>query len=211
QGVVGIVASRLVERFRRPAVVAAIEDGIAIGSGRSVSGVALGPAIIDLREEGLLISGGGHNMAAGFRVAEKGFKRFVEVLSSKLSENIDKAAEEVSIRIDAVIGPKGAYAAANALEKLSPFGMGNPEPRFAVAGVRLKDLRVIKNSHLAIRLEGPDGFSISAMSFRSIGSPLGDFLQSRPAVIHAVGRIEINTWRGRDEARLVLEDAALAN
>ncbi|MEL0080266.1 MAG: hypothetical protein VW774_12520, partial [Rhodospirillales bacterium] len=80
-----------------------------------------------------------------------------------------------------------------------------------VAGVRLKDLRVIKNSHLALRLEGPDGFSISAMSFRSIGSPLGDFLQSRPGVIHVVGRIEINTWRGRDEARLVLEDAALAN
>ena len=211
QGVVGIVASRLVERFRRPALVAAIEDGIAIGSGRSVSGVALGPAIIDLREEGLLISGGGHNMAAGFRVAERDFKRFVEVLSSKLSENIDKAAEEVSTRIDAVISPRGAYAAAYALERLSPFGMGNPEPRFALAGVRLKDLRVIKNSHLAIRLEGPDGFSIPAMSFRSIGSPLGDFLQSRPAVIHAVGRIEINTWRGRDEARLVLEDAALAN
>ncbi len=211
QGVVGIVASRLVERFGRPALVASIENGIATGSGRSIPGVALGPAVIALRESGLLISGGGHNMAAGFRLDDNGFSSFIKALSDLISDSIEKAASQSSMRIDAVVGPQGAYAAATALDRLAPFGMGNPEPRFALGGLRVRDIKIIKEAHLALQLEGPDSSRISAMCFRSVGSDLGDFICSKPPVIHVAGRIEINTWQGRDEARLVLEDAALAN
>ena len=97
QGVVGIVASRMAERFERPALVAAIENGIAVGSGRSVSGVDLGPAIIRMREAGLLTSGGGHAMAAGFRCSADGFEAFTTALADALADDVACGADEAGI------------------------------------------------------------------------------------------------------------------
>ncbi|MGZ0187418.1 MAG: single-stranded-DNA-specific exonuclease RecJ [Alphaproteobacteria bacterium] len=212
QGVVGIVASRLAERFGRPALVAAIDGDIAVGSARSVPGVALGPAVIALREEGLLIAGGGHEMAAGFKVAAEGFRQFHEALAERLAPEIAIAGQTRVLEIDGLVGPAGAYAAASALDRLAPFGAGNPEPRFAMPGLRLKHVDIIKDAHLRLRLEGGDGAKIDAMAFRVADRPLGQFLiDAVGKVIHVAGRIEIDTWRGRDSARMIVEDAAPAN
>lgn len=211
QGVVGIVASRLAERFGRPALVAAIENGVAIGSGRSTPGVALGPAVIAMREAGLLTAGGGHHMAAGFRVPEAGFQPFVDALGERLAPEIAAAGRERILTLEGVVGPAGALHVAEALERLAPFGQGNPEPRFAMAGLRLRKADVIKDAHLRLRLEGPDGARIDAMAFRCMDRPLGRFLkESVGQVVHFAGRIEIDAWRGRGEARLIVEDAAQA-
>lgn len=209
QGVVGIVAGRLAERFGRPALVAAVADGVAVGSGRSISGVALGPAIIALREEGLLDAGGGHDMAAGFRLPAERFEAFAASLTAKLETQIASARRSQTYHLDGAIGPAGAHAVAVAIERLAPFGVGNPEPRFALPAMRLKHVDVVKEAHLRLRLESADGASISAMAFRTVGRPLGDFLLARSAgVVHIAGRLERDTWRGRDEARLIVEDAA---
>ena len=211
QGVVGIVASRLAERFGRPALVAAIEAGIAVGSGRSVVGAALGPAVIAAKEAGLLLAGGGHAMAAGFRVAADGFAAFAAQISEDLAPALAAGQGRKSLAIDGVVGPAGALGVAEAMARLAPFGEGNPEPRFAIPALRLKHLDVLKDIHLRLRLEGADGARLTAMAFRSADRPLGAFLLgARGGVVHLAGRVEIDTWRGAGEARLIVEDAAHA-
>lgn len=211
QGVVGIVASRLADRFGRPALAAAVADGIAVGSGRSIAGVDLGQAVIAAREAGLLLAGGGHAMAAGFRVPIDGMAPFQEMLGRRLGSEVEAATAVRVLDIDGVVGPAGALAVAEALERLAPFGQGNPEPRFAMAALRIKQADVVKDAHLRLRLESADGARISAMAFRSVDRPLGEFLLgARGAPAHLAGRIEIDNWRGRGEARLLVEDAASA-
>lgn len=212
QGVVGIVASRIAERFGRPALVAAIDGGVATGSGRSVAGVDLGAAVIRAKEAGLLLAGGGHAMAAGFKLAAAGLSDFQATLEDELRPSIDAATRERTLTIDGVVGPAGALHVAQSLEKLAPFGQGNPEPRFAMAALRLKHVDVIKDAHLRLRLEGADGHRIQAMAFRQADRPLGRFLMdARGGPVHVAGRIEIDHWRGRGEARLIAEDAAPVN
>lgn len=211
QGVVGIVASRLAERFGRPALVASELDGMTVGSGRSIAGVKLGPAVIALREEGLLAAGGGHDMAAGFRLPAAGFDAFRFALSERLAPEIAAAGIERTLEIDGVVGPAGALGIAEAMERLAPFGAGNPEPRFAMAGLRLRHVDVIKDAHLRLRLESADGARIDAMAFRAADRPLGSFLLgARGQTVHIAGRLEIDAWRGRGEARMIVEDAAEA-
>ena len=212
QGVVGIVASRMAERFERPALVAAIENGVAVGSGRSVSGVDLGPAIIRMREAGLLTSGGGHAMAAGFRCSADGFEAFTTALADALADDVAMARTKRGYSLDGVVGPAASLDVAESLEHLQPFGAGNPEPRFVLAGVRLEHAALIKDAHYRLRFTGADGTAMQAMAFRAAGRPLGDFLEaSKGAVIHLAGRVEIDTWRGGREARMIVEDAASAN
>lgn len=209
QGVVGIVASRLAERFGRPSLVAAIEGGIAVGSGRSIAGVDLGQAVIAAKADGLLLAGGGHAMAAGFRLAAGALPEFQARLASGLGEAIADAGRERTLAVDGVVGPAGAAHVAEALERLAPFGQGNPEPRFAMAALRIKQVDVIKNAHLRLRLEAGDGARIGAMAFRQADRPLGQFLlDAQGGVAHLAGRIEIDAWRGKGEARLIVEDAA---
>ena len=211
QGVVGIVASRIVERFGRPALIIALAEDVGVGSGRSVPGVGLGPAIIKLREQGVLLAGGGHDMAAGFKIAAAGLAAFHDDLEALLAAELDAAGETQNLQIDSIVSPAGAYAAATALSRLAPFGAGNPQPRFAMPGLRLRHADVVKEAHLRFRFEGADGARIDGMAFRAVGRPLGDFLTGAVGtVIHVAGRIEIDDWRGRDTARLLVEDAAPA-
>lgn len=211
QGVVGIVASRLAERFARPALVAAIDGGMAIGSGRSVPGAELGQAVIAAREAGLLLAGGGHAMAAGFRVAADGFEAFAAKIAEDLAPALEAQQGPRSLAIDGVVGPAGALGVAEAMARLAPFGEGNPEPRFAMPALRLKHIDILKDIHLRLRLEGADGARLTAMAFRAADRPLGAFLlAARGSVVHLAGRIEIDMWRGAGEARLIVEDAAEA-
>src|SRR5229473_1189178 len=130
-GVIGIVASRLKERYNRPSCVIAIKDGIGKGSGRSVSGVALGAAIIAARQEGLLVNGGGHAMAAGFTVEESKIGALREFLAARIEAAIGTEIPQPMLTIDGAIAPTGATAEFLAvLQQLAPFGSGNPEPRF---------------------------------------------------------------------------------
>jgi len=179
-----------------------------VGSGRSIAGVLLGPAVIAMKEAGLLAAGGGHAMAAGFRVAAEGFPAFVSALEERLADEIAQATADRVLDIDAVLGPSGAYAAAAALGALAPFGQGNPAPRFALPAMRIRHIDILKDVHMRLRLEGGDGSRLDAMAFRAAGGPLGAFLnERRGAAAHLAGRIEHDTWRGRDAAKLIVEDA----
>jgi len=208
-GVIGIVAGRLRERYNRPACVVAMEDGVGKGSGRSVRGVDLGAAVVAARQSGLLVNGGGHAMAAGFTVtaeAEPAFRAF-------LAQRIALAAPEgltPVLRIDAALQTSGVtLELANVLERLAPFGSGNPRPRFALSAARVAQADAVGERHLRCFLTGEGGGRLQAIAFRAVGEPLGDALrQSGGAPLHLAGRISVNRWRGRESVQFQIEDAA---
>jgi single-stranded-DNA-specific exonuclease len=213
-GVIGIVASRLVERYGRPACVVALADGIGKGSGRSMPGLDLGNAVIAARQSGLLVNGGGHAMAAGFTVAEEDVPALQTFLSERLllmnAGNIDVAR---TLGID---GPLAAgavdLALAERIAALGPFGSGNPEPRFALPGVRILRADAMGKDHLRCFVAGSDGKQVRAVAFRVGGTPLGDLLASRGGgmPVHLAGHLRAETWQGRTSVRFFIEDASPA-
>jgi single-stranded-DNA-specific exonuclease len=199
-GVIGIVAGRLKERYGRPACVVATADGIGKGSGRSVNGLDLGSAIIAARQAGLLINGGGHAMAAGFTVAAER----VADLAAFLNERMASAAGGPVVpllEIDgAIAGAAATPELAQMVERLAPFGSGNPEPRFAVT-----DLRVVRGEVVG------DGTRLKAIAFRSADGPLGQALLSGGgAPFHLAGNLRPDNWQDREGAQLIVDDGAPA-
>jgi len=210
-GVIGIVASRLKERFNLPALVIALDGAVGKGSGRSVPGLDLGRLVIQARGAGLLINGGGHPMAAGLTVAREQLDALRAFLAERAAAELARVAWQPALSLDAVLSCAGATAElVQQLERLAPFGMGNPQPRFAFASLRVADLGTVGENHLRCRLEGPEGRSLRAIAFRALDGALGQgLLAARGRALHVAGRLELDTWRGGDAVQLLIEDAAL--
>ncbi len=211
-GVVGIVASRLKEAANRPAVVIGLEGGIGKGSGRSISGVDLGAAIQRLTAEGLLLTGGGHKMAAGLSVAEDKLEAAMARLTELLAKQGAGDAGPPDLRLDGVLMP-GAVTVelVEQIEQAGPFGAGAPAPRFALPDMTIRHARRVGDSHLKLSLSDGSGPTIDAIAFGAFDTPLGARLSdSGGARFHMAGRLEINSWRGRQQVQLRLDDAAPA-
>jgi single-stranded-DNA-specific exonuclease len=212
-GVIGIVAARLKERYERPACVVAIAGGIGRGSGRSVAGLPLGPAVIAARQAGLLISGGGHAMAAGFTVATEKLGALQAFLIERLGDGLDRERLVPELRIDGALSVAGAQGELiDHIARLAPFGAANPEPRFVFPGVRVAHAEAVGNGHLRCTLTDPlDTGRLRAIAFRAAGTPLGQFLaETRGAAIHVAGHLRRDGWRGGDAVQLTISDAAPA-
>lgn len=212
-GVVGIVASRLVERFGRPACVIAMNNEQGTGSGRSIPGIDLGAAIIAARQSGYLIKGGGHAMAAGFSVSREGLDDFRGFLQERIKSQTGKGPMGLPTRLDGRLSIRGAtFDLAQSLEQLAPFGPGNPEPRFLLENVRIIYSDVVGADHLRMTISGAAGAgSVDGIAFRCVGTPLGELLSSsRDTPIDLVGKLKTDTWGGRTRAKFHVEDAAQA-
>src|SRR6516164_1265775 len=212
-GVIGIVAARLKERYERPACVVALADGVGRGSGRSIAGLPLGPAVIAARQAGLLINGGGHAMAAGFTVAAEKLDALREFLGGRLGDGLDRGRLVPELRVDAALSLGAAQAELiSHIERLAPFGAGNPEPRFVLPAVRVVHTEAVGNGHLRCTLANPlDTARLRAIAFRTVGTPLGQFLaETRGAAVHVAGHLRRDTWRGGDAVQLLIDDAAPA-
>ncbi|MGF1446686.1 MAG: single-stranded-DNA-specific exonuclease RecJ [Pikeienuella sp.] len=211
-GVVGIVASRLKERFARPAVVVALQGGRGKGSGRSIAGVDLGTAVAALAREGLLEKGGGHAMAAGLTVSTERLAAAMAALADRLAAQGAGQGGAVDLAIDGAVAPGGATAGlVAALEAAGPYGPANPAPRIAVTGARLEALKPVGQGHLKCRLKGAGG-SLDAIAFRAEATGLlGPLTAAAEAgrALHAAGRLELDDWGGRRKAKLCIEDIAI--
>ncbi len=209
-GVVGIVASRLVERFNRPACVVALKGDLGTASGRSIPGVDLGAAVNAARQAGLLVKGGGHAMAAGFTVARERLAELREFLVERLANRVGTPEDTPTLHLDGVLSVSGASAGLLAeLAKVGPFGMGNPEPRFVIANARLAYVNVAGTNHLRCVLVDDRGTRLDAMAFRCLDRPLGAALRNHAgALFHFAGKLQENSWRGQTKPRFVIDDAA---
>ncbi|HTI67409.1 MAG TPA: single-stranded-DNA-specific exonuclease RecJ [Caulobacteraceae bacterium] len=210
-GVVGIVAGRLRERYRRPAVVIGIDPatGIGKGSGRSQPGVNLGRAIQAAFDEGLLLAGGGHAMAAGLTVRAAAIPELRAFLTERLSAETELALAADALEIDALVAPGAANRPLlEEFRRLEPFGPGAPEPMFAAADVRIADASAVRGGHVRCVLTDGSGARLRAVAWRAEDTELGRRLLARDGGLHLAGKLKPDDWKGRDAVELEIEDAA---
>ncbi|KRA83445.1 single-stranded-DNA-specific exonuclease RecJ [Altererythrobacter sp. Root672] len=215
-GVIGIVAGRIKEKTGKPALVIALdpETGQGKGSGRSISGVDLGAAIIAARDSGLLVAGGGHAMAAGLTVEADKVEALGEWLDERLSAAVAAASLDRSTLLDISVAPRGLTPElVETLESAGPFGVGWPGPRVAVGPVHLIKADIVGDDHLRLVAGGQDGGSFKAIAFRMASSELGQALLhgAKGRRLWLAGRAKIDDWGNRPQAELHLEDAAWAD
>ncbi|WP_037254637.1 single-stranded-DNA-specific exonuclease RecJ [Roseobacter sp. SK209-2-6] len=211
-GVVGIVASRLKEATGRPAVVIGLNDGEGKGSGRSVTGIDLGAAIQRTAAEGLLLKGGGHKMAAGLTLAEENLEPAMERLAELLAKQGAGDLGPSDLKLEGMLMPGAATVdLIEQIEQAGPFGAGAPAPRYALPSLEVRFAKQVGESHLKLSLSDGLGGKIDAICFGAFDTPLGSrLLNHGGARFHFAGRLEVNTWGGRQSAQLRLEDAAEA-
>ncbi len=209
-GVVGLVASRLKDRFKRPAFAIAFNHQNGVGSGRSIAGVDLGRAVRAAVEAGLLIKGGGHAMAAGVTLARERLGDFRAFLEERLAESVARARLDQALLIDAAITAGGARPeVVETIEKAGPFGAGNPEPVFALPAHQLVDVGEVGAGHVRFRARAGDGATIAGIAFRVAGEPLGQaLLSARGDTLHLAGHLAIDRWGNGARVQLRLVDAA---
>ena len=211
-GVIGIVASRLVERYGRPAFVIGMDGELGKGSGRSVRGVDLGATVIAARQSGLLVNGGGHAMAAGLTVARGRLPELAKFLDERIAPQLGAAPPVRELGIDAALAPAAAtQELVGMIERAGPFGAGNALPRFALPSVRVNYAQPVGEGHVRCSLVGAERGKIEAIAFRAGQTPLGAALldPARP-VLHVAGALRIDRYGGRESVRLLIDDAAPA-
>ncbi len=211
-GVIGIVASRVLERVHRPVLVVGLDGETGKGSGRSIRGVDLGSAVIAARQAGLLVNGGGHPMAAGLTVARQHLPALREFLRERVAASLGGRLPTPGLGIDGPLMPGAATLdLAGHIERIGPFGVGNPEPRFVLPGVRVEYAdRVGEHGHVRCVLSA-GAARLQAIAFRSADGAVGQALLRRDGLpLHIAGALRINRWRGKTEVQMQIDDAAPA-
>lgn len=210
-GVVGLVAARLKERFRLPAFALAIngKTGLAVGSGRSVTGVDLGSAVRAAMEQGILVKGGGHAMAAGLTVANEKLAELRQFLDDALSSQVE-AARDDALLVDGALTATGATLdLIELLEQAGPYGSAHPSPMFVFPAHRVVYADAAGTDHIRCTIASSDGTRMKAIAFRVMGTQLGELLLSeRQMPLHIAGRLVADEWGAKRQPSLQIEDAA---
>jgi len=212
-GIVGLIASRLKDKFRRPAFAIAFDPmGKGTGSGRSINGFDMGRMVRAAVDAGLLVKGGGHAMAAGLTVERSNLGKLRAFFTEKAEKQVAGLVANETLKIDGALGASGATVELiDRLETAGPYGSGHPQPVFALPSHRLRDSRLVGQSHIKITLEAQDGGRVDGIAFRAAETPLGELLMSsRGAQIHVAGTLGANHWQGSRRVQLRVTDAAKA-
>ncbi len=209
EGVIGIIASRLKDKFNRPSVVISLNEAKGKASARSVSGVDIGACIVSARENGVILEGGGHAMAGGFSFESARLEEIHQFFNAQMQMGVEAYLARRSLKIDAPI----TCAMANLellemLEQAAPYGMGNPAPVLVIKAAVVQHVDVLKEQHLRLNLSDATGARLKAMCFRAIGTTLGDFLlASKGKKIHLCGSLSANVWQGATSVNFIISDA----
>ncbi|MBB3453372.1 single-stranded-DNA-specific exonuclease [Rhizobium sp. BK313] len=212
-GIVGLIASRLKDKFRRPAFAIAFDSmGRGTGSGRSINGFDMGRMVRAAVDTGLLVKGGGHAMAAGLTVERANLGKLRAFFTEKAERQVAGLVANETLKIDGALGAGGATVElVDQLETAGPYGSGHPQPIFALPSHRLRDSRLVGQSHIKITLEAQDGGRLDGIAFRAVETPLGELLlSSRGSQIHIAGTLGADHWQGARRVQLRVMDAAKA-
>ena len=211
-GVIGLISSRLTNIYQKTSCVMTSlpDDGdILIGSARSWGDVNIGSLINDALSNNILITGGGHKMAAGFKLHRKNLRLFRDFLAETRLDT--GRIEGKIIKADGLLM---ASAVTNELVKkivnLGPYGNSFEEPLFIFPGHRISELTALKNEHLKLKIVDSSGYKVNAISFRSFDLPLGQFLrENQNRKIHFLGRLTMNNWNNKSTPQFIIDDAAI--
>ena len=209
QGVVGIVAGKLKERYNLPSFVMSIEEDEVKGSARSIPLVDLGALIISAKEKGILTKGGGHTMAAGYSLNEDKIEEFRKFVGEYVKTKLGNETITPVLEYDAAISLSGAtFDLAESLSLLEPFGAGNSEPKLVIKNVRFKKAGIIGSGHVRCFLSSDFGDSLKAIAFRAADNELGTvMLNAHNEVFDVLGTLRRDTWMGKSNVQFIIEDA----
>ncbi|KRP92455.1 single-stranded-DNA-specific exonuclease RecJ [Bradyrhizobium yuanmingense] len=211
-GVVGLVASRLKEKFSRPAFAIALEPGgIGTGSGRSIAGVDLGKAVRQAVADGILLKGGGHAMAAGVTLRKEKLSVFRAYIESALARDVAEARHVNELYIDGAVSARAVTPElATTLNRAGPFGSGNPEAVLALPAHQLVFADEVGQAHLRLRFKAGDGAIVNGIAFRSVGQKLGNaLLANRGQQMHVAGSLSVDRYQGAERVQFRVVDVAL--
>ena len=215
QGVVGIVAGRLKEKYNLPSFVLSIEGDDVKGSSRSIPGIDLGALVIEALNKGILARGGGHPMAAGFSLNKNKIDEFEAFLKSFIEPKMLHLEDTSNIlEVDGILDILAVHVdLLDKLQQLEPYGEGNPEPRFVIHDVKIKKTILTNNGHIICKLSGRNGGHLDAVSFRSKDTEMGHILLSHKPeqLFHFAGSLRLDTWNGKNKVQLFIHDACLAS
>jgi single-stranded-DNA-specific exonuclease len=211
EGIIGIIAARVKEKFNKPAIVISANNTVGKGSGRSINGFDLGSTIIGAVQSGLLIKGGGHKMAAGFTIDMNkinDFKEFVFRKYKSINVNLENLK---NYYFDAEVAPTAVNI--NFFEKinvLAPFGSGNPEPRFIIKDLKLVNSKIVGQKHIKIVLAGSDSTTLKAISFNTVGTEIGScLLMKNIKPLNIAGKLSLNEWGGQKNVEFIIDDISV--
>ena len=208
-GVIGIVAGRLKEKYNKPTFIISInEAGFGKASCRSINGIDIADIIKRATKNGILLSGGGHVTAAGFSIENTKIEKFIEFLK----EEITQPMLSKELYADCFLSPNlASIETAEHISKLEPFGAGNLHPKFVVTNLKIVSHKIVGKNHLQIAFESDRGNSLNAISFKSLGTPLGDIIMNyQKEDVIALGTLSVSQWKGQECLSFYLEDIAAA-
>ena len=210
EGVIGIVASRIKDKFNKPTIIISVNENTGKASARSILGFDIGSAIIAAVQEKLILKGGGHKMAAGFSIEMSKIDQFKDFIFKRFL-NLNKTSHSKAIYLDAEISPSALNL--DFFEKiniLSPFGAGNPEPRFLLKDLKVLNSKIVGEKHVKSVLLGKDGSAIKTISFNSHSNEIGQFLlNNNKDFFSIVGKLSLNEWNGRRNVEFIIDDISV--
>ena len=211
EGIIGIIAARVKEKFNKPTIIISVNEGIGKGSCRSIHGFDLGSTIIAAVQSGLLIKGGGHKMAAGFTINVDRINDFKEFVFRKFkSVNVNLEGKK-NYYFDAEIAPTALNV--DFFEKinlLAPFGSGNAEPKFVIKDVKLVNSRIVGEKHIKSVLIGSDSTTLKAISFNAVETEIASYLLKKNIKpFDIVGKLSLNEWRGKRNVEFIIDDISV--
>jgi len=205
EGLIGIIAARLKDHFNKPSIVITNSNKILKGSARSVYDYNIGQTIKSSLDNGIIIGGGGHDMAAGFTLKKNNLKTFEDFILKDFSKKniLQKHIFLYDAEVSSFAFNTDFYADIN---KLGPFGTANPEPTFFLKGLKIIKTTILNNKHISVILKSKTGFSIRSISFNTINSKVGEYLLNYKNDLNVLGQINENIWNNKKTLQLTIKD-----
>ena len=211
EGVIGIVASRLKDKFNKPVIVISVKDNLGKASARSIVGFDIGSAIIAATQEKILLKGGGHKMAGGFSINISNIEKFKKFLFSRFKNITNDLSIQKPLFLDSKIAPSAVNLDFyDKINILSPFGSGNPEPKFIIENLRPVNSKIIGDKHIKSVLVGPEGTNLKTIAFNATDTELGAYLlQNNRSTFNIAGKLSLNEWRGQKNVEFIIDDISV--
>ena len=211
EGVIGIVAARLKDKFNKPVIIISIKGKIGKASARSIVGFDIGSIIISATQENLLLKGGGHKMAGGFSIKIENIEKLKNFIFRKFKNINEDITSEKPLLLDSVISPSAVNIDFyNKIALLQPFGSGNPEPRFMIENLNTVNGKVVGDKHVKSVLIGKDGSTIKSIAFNATDNDLGAYLlKKNNKSFNIAGKLSLNEWRGQSNVEFIIDDISV--
>ncbi len=211
EGIIGIVAARLKDKLNKPTIVISLDGKLGKASARSIPGFDIGSAIIAATQEKILVKGGGHKMAGGFSIYINKIENFKQFILRRYKNYNSNLIQQKPLFLDSKIAPSAINLEFyNKINILSPFGSGNPEPKFVVENLKPVNSKIVGDKHIKSILIGPEGTSIKTIAFNVTNNEVGAYLlKKNNNLFNIAGKLSLNEWNGQKNVEFIIDDISV--